>query len=158
MSSRPYPLPLIYAKLLHRMYSAALVSPHYPYTLASLSAMPSSQELVTIQPRLYSADTAAYRLGPKPRRIGKACDRCRFKKCRCDGLACCTRCKADNTVCEYRWGYSNDRLPVLHKLTQFALAIFDVHQSGLIHPASLSCCYNVNRNSSLDCSGCTIDW
>ncbi|KAJ5920755.1 hypothetical protein N7466_009081 [Penicillium verhagenii] len=33
------------------------------------------------------------------KRVCKACDRCRSKKTKCDGLNPCSRCRADNTVC-----------------------------------------------------------
>ncbi|KAF1824884.1 uncharacterized protein K489DRAFT_307876, partial [Dissoconium aciculare CBS 342.82] len=35
------------------------------------------------------------------KRVGKACDRCRMKKSRCDGSQPCLRCKADNTICVF---------------------------------------------------------
>ncbi|KAF2751647.1 hypothetical protein M011DRAFT_482479 [Sporormia fimetaria CBS 119925] len=35
------------------------------------------------------------------KRVGKACDRCRVKKSKCDGLSFCGRCQADNLVCSY---------------------------------------------------------
>ncbi|EFR02655.1 hypothetical protein MGYG_05652 [Nannizzia gypsea CBS 118893] len=35
------------------------------------------------------------------KRVGKACDRCRLKKSKCDGDLPCARCSADNVVCVY---------------------------------------------------------
>lgn len=37
----------------------------------------------------------------KKKRVGKACDSCRIKKCRCDGRKPCTKCIADNKICVY---------------------------------------------------------
>lgn len=37
----------------------------------------------------------------KKKRVGKACDSCRIKKCRCDGRKPCTKCVADNKICVY---------------------------------------------------------
>ncbi|KAL1303270.1 hypothetical protein AAFC00_006681 [Neodothiora populina] len=35
------------------------------------------------------------------KRVGKACDRCRLKKSKCDGSSPCSRCKADNAICVF---------------------------------------------------------
>ncbi|THW35805.1 hypothetical protein D6D25_05154 [Aureobasidium pullulans] len=35
------------------------------------------------------------------KRVGKACDRCRLKKSKCDGSHPCTSCKADNAICVF---------------------------------------------------------
>ncbi|CZT20166.1 uncharacterized protein RCC_06023 [Ramularia collo-cygni] len=35
------------------------------------------------------------------KRVCKACDRCRMKKSKCDGASPCSRCKSDNSVCEF---------------------------------------------------------
>jgi len=35
------------------------------------------------------------------KRVGKACDRCRLKKSKCNGLSPCSRCKADNAICVF---------------------------------------------------------
>ncbi|MCJ1390246.1 hypothetical protein MMC18_003104 [Xylographa bjoerkii] len=32
-------------------------------------------------------------------RVGRACDRCRLKKCKCDGQQPCQRCNSDNAIC-----------------------------------------------------------
>ncbi|MCJ1435327.1 hypothetical protein MMC27_004699 [Xylographa pallens] len=32
-------------------------------------------------------------------RVGRACDRCRLKKCKCDGHQPCQRCNSDNAIC-----------------------------------------------------------
>ncbi|MCJ1381422.1 hypothetical protein MMC17_004532 [Xylographa soralifera] len=32
-------------------------------------------------------------------RVGRACDRCRLKKCKCDGQQLCQRCNSDNAIC-----------------------------------------------------------
>ncbi|PYI10967.1 hypothetical protein BO78DRAFT_448470 [Aspergillus sclerotiicarbonarius CBS 121057] len=35
------------------------------------------------------------------KRVYKACDRCRVKKAKCNGLRPCVRCKSDNAICFY---------------------------------------------------------
>jgi len=35
------------------------------------------------------------------KRVGKACDRCRLKKSKCDGSSPCNRCKVDNAICVF---------------------------------------------------------
>lgn len=35
------------------------------------------------------------------KRVGKACDRCRLKKSKCDGANPCSRCKIDNAICVF---------------------------------------------------------
>ncbi|MCJ1250050.1 hypothetical protein MMC30_007276 [Trapelia coarctata] len=35
------------------------------------------------------------------KRVCKACDRCRLKKSKCDGVHPCGRCKADDTICAF---------------------------------------------------------
>jgi len=35
------------------------------------------------------------------KRVGRACDRCRLKKSKCDGKMPCSRCRADNNICVY---------------------------------------------------------
>jgi len=35
------------------------------------------------------------------KRVGKACDRCRLKKSKCDGSNPCSRCKVDNAICVF---------------------------------------------------------
>ncbi|KAF2666648.1 hypothetical protein BT63DRAFT_415767 [Microthyrium microscopicum] len=35
------------------------------------------------------------------KRVGKACDRCRLKKSKCDGSSPCSRCKIDNAICVF---------------------------------------------------------
>ncbi|KAK4990663.1 Fluconazole resistance protein 1 [Elasticomyces elasticus] len=35
------------------------------------------------------------------KRVGKACDRCRMKKSKCDGNQPCARCQADNAICVF---------------------------------------------------------
>lgn len=37
----------------------------------------------------------------RKRRVGKACDLCRIKKTKCDGMKPCSRCTADNKICIY---------------------------------------------------------
>ncbi|CCH47038.1 Thiamine repressible regulatory protein [Wickerhamomyces ciferrii] len=37
----------------------------------------------------------------KKRRVGKACDCCRMKKTKCDGVKPCSRCKIHNHLCSY---------------------------------------------------------
>ncbi|KAF2164540.1 hypothetical protein M409DRAFT_56380 [Zasmidium cellare ATCC 36951] len=39
------------------------------------------------------------------RRVCKACDRCRLKKNKCEGISQCSRCKADNAVCTFECVY-----------------------------------------------------
>lgn len=35
------------------------------------------------------------------KRVGKACDRCRLKKSKCDGSTPCSRCRIDNAICVF---------------------------------------------------------
>ncbi|KAF2196651.1 hypothetical protein GQ43DRAFT_382776 [Delitschia confertaspora ATCC 74209] len=35
------------------------------------------------------------------KRVGKACDRCRLKKSKCDGASPCSRCRTDNAICMF---------------------------------------------------------
>ncbi|KAK4934395.1 Fluconazole resistance protein 1 [Elasticomyces elasticus] len=35
------------------------------------------------------------------KRVCKACDRCRLKKSKCNGVSPCSRCKADNAICVF---------------------------------------------------------
>lgn len=35
------------------------------------------------------------------KRVGKACDRCRLKKSKCDGSSPCSRCRIDNAICVF---------------------------------------------------------
>ncbi|PYH89983.1 hypothetical protein BO71DRAFT_434270 [Aspergillus ellipticus CBS 707.79] len=35
------------------------------------------------------------------KRVYQACDRCRIKKAKCDGLQPCTRCQGENAICSY---------------------------------------------------------
>lgn len=39
--------------------------------------------------------------GNTRKRVCKACDRCRLKKSKCDGLSVCSRCRADNAICVF---------------------------------------------------------
>lgn len=39
--------------------------------------------------------------GNTRKRVGKACDRCRLKKSKCDGLLPCQRCQADDQICVF---------------------------------------------------------
>ncbi|KAK2811407.1 hypothetical protein FQN49_008458 [Arthroderma sp. PD_2] len=39
--------------------------------------------------------------GAVRKRVCKACDRCRLKKSKCDGVVPCSRCQIDNMVCEF---------------------------------------------------------
>ncbi|KAL9018252.1 MAG: hypothetical protein Q9185_004418 [Variospora sp. 1 TL-2023] len=34
-------------------------------------------------------------------RVTKACQRCRLKKCKCDGRTPCSRCRSDDAICSY---------------------------------------------------------
>ena len=35
------------------------------------------------------------------KRVGQACDRCRLKKNKCEGISQCSRCKTDNAICTF---------------------------------------------------------
>jgi hypothetical protein len=38
---------------------------------------------------------------PVRKRVGKACDRCRLKKSKCNGANPCSRCQQDNAICKF---------------------------------------------------------
>ncbi|KAL6718993.1 Fluconazole resistance protein 1 [Lecanora helva] len=44
------------------------------------------------------------------KRVGKACQRCRLKKCKCDGVTPCTRCKSDDAICAYGKHKKSDKI------------------------------------------------
>lgn len=60
-------------------------------TPSSLAASASKGKKVAIDPE----EVASY----YPKRITKACDRCRLKKARCSGGQLCKRCERDGVVC-----------------------------------------------------------
>ncbi|KAL2046311.1 hypothetical protein N7G274_001758 [Stereocaulon virgatum] len=44
------------------------------------------------------------------RRVVKACQRCRLKKCKCDGASPCSRCKSDDAICAYGKHKKSDKI------------------------------------------------
>lgn len=62
--------------------------------------MPTSQ---SAQPKvlILSLDSSTKKLKPRRGRVARACNSCRLKKKRCDGLAPCSVCKVIGSVCAY---------------------------------------------------------
>ncbi|KAF4310697.1 hypothetical protein GTA08_BOTSDO13739 [Botryosphaeria dothidea] len=52
-----------------------------------------------IMPKSASQPQGQQRLAGRPARVKAACDRCRHKKIKCDGLTPCSRCKQEQLVC-----------------------------------------------------------
>lgn len=80
-----------------RRKSTALTSPFYclqPHTFVSCHNMPRS-------PKSPGSPEGSLDNPEVRKRVVRACQRCRLKKCKCDGATPCTRCKSDDAICAY---------------------------------------------------------
>lgn len=73
------------------------------------------------------------RVGRK--RCDKACDRCRLRKCKCDGSSPCSRCKKDDKICTSSYVSISRRSTVVPRV-RFPLINFSLEKKSLskIHP------------------------
>lgn len=74
-------------------------TPYHSHSTSPTSSSPHTPVPKMASPqRSASQDSASEGLR---KRVGKACDRCRLKKSKCDGSHPCSRCKADNAICVF---------------------------------------------------------
>lgn len=69
-----------------------------------------------------------------------ACQRCRLKKCKCDGLSPCARCKTDNKIC----AYGNNRRTEKSMYRKEYVHMLERQQSQLI--AGIQSVYQMMKN------------
>ncbi|KAM0795398.1 hypothetical protein BDR22DRAFT_871566 [Usnea florida] len=68
---------------------------------------------MTRPPKSHSSPETSLDNAEVRRRTVRACQRCRLKKCKCDGTTPCTRCQSDDAICAYGIQRKSDKTTVI---------------------------------------------